>query len=209
LAECGKDELLVTLGQSVMSRLRPDEVRITVIDPKAKLTGRIDGAHVDRYCYEADDIADTLETLAAQLRARLPQAGLSQQQLQELARRGFDGPRQVLLLNDAHMLGARGQFGEKPPATAPIAELVTRASEIGLHVFATRHTGNWDSVYAMDQFVVAMKNSRAPILFMDNDPDNCTITGRIRAPHLPPGRGILLAEEKREGVLVGLYDNES
>jgi type VII secretion protein EccCb len=209
LAECGKDELLVTLGQSLMSRLRPDEVRITVVDPKAKLTGRIDGPHVDRYCYEADDIADTLERLAAQLRARLPQAGLSQQQLQELARRGFHGPRHVLLLNDAHMLGARGQFGEKPPATAPIAELVTRASEIGLHVFATRHTGNWDSVYAMDQFVVAIKNSRAPILFMDNDPDNCTIMGRIRAPHLPPGRGILLVEEKREGVLVGLYDNES
>ena len=78
-----------------MSRFSPEQVQITVIDPKSKLIGRIDGDHVQKYCYEVGDIATTLEELASTLTARLPRAGLSQQELIEQKRRGFDGPRQV------------------------------------------------------------------------------------------------------------------
>ena len=108
-----------------------------------------------------------------------------------------------LLLNDVNMLPPGGQYNDEHGA-APILDLIPRASEIGFHVFATRHTGNWDAVSMMDPFVSRMRASRAPILFMDNDGDTCKIVGRIKAQHLPPGRGILLSpDEQREGVLVG------
>ncbi|AYE99556.1 type VII secretion protein EccCb (plasmid) [Mycobacterium paragordonae] len=200
---CGKDELLVSLGRAVMARFAPSEVQITIIDPKASLTGRIDGPHVVKYAYEQTDIAETLTELSAMLNARLPEGGLSQAALRELAQRGFQGPRQLLIVNDAHAIAESGPYGGEP-GLKPILAPMSRAAEIGFHVFAARHPGTWETISAMDKFVLAMRNSRAPMLFMDNDGETCKIVGRVRAQALPPGRGILLIEDQREGILVGL-----
>jgi hypothetical protein len=49
-----------------------------------------------------------------------------------------------------------------------------------------------------------MTSSRAPTLFMDNDPAAVKVFGRISAQQLPPGRGLLVTTDGViEGVLVG------
>jgi hypothetical protein len=48
-----------------------------------------------------------------------------------------------------------------------------------------------------------MTGSRAPTLFMDNDPAAVKVFGRISAQQLPPGRALLVTSDGgMEGVLV-------
>jgi hypothetical protein len=59
----------------------------------------------------------------------------------------------------------------------------------------------------MSPFLAKMTGSRAPTLFMDNDPQLVKVFGRTPAQQLPPGRGLLVTTEGAiEGVLVGLGD---
>jgi hypothetical protein len=49
-----------------------------------------------------------------------------------------------------------------------------------------------------------LTGSRSPTLFMDNDPANVKVHGRVAAQQLPPGRGLLVTTDGEiEGVLVG------
>jgi DNA segregation ATPase FtsK/SpoIIIE-like protein len=92
----------------------------------------------------------------------------------------------------------------KAAATAPLWNLMERGREVGLHVIASRLPGNWAGVSAMSPFLQKMTGSRAPTLFMDNDPQAVKVFGRTSAQQLPPGRGLLVGNDgAMEGVLVG------
>jgi hypothetical protein len=80
-----------------------------------------------------------------------------------------------------------------------------RGRDVGLHVIAARLPGNWAGVSTMNPFLQRMTGSRAPTLFMDNDPQTVKVVGRVSAAQLPPGRGLLVTTEGSvEGVLVGM-----
>ncbi len=82
--------------------------------------------------------------------------------------------------------------------------MIERSREIGLHVVAARLPGNWAAAAVMNPLVARLTSSRAPTLFMDNDPTTVKVFGRISAQQLPPGRGQLVTVEGEiEGVLVG------
>ena len=71
-------------------------------------------------------------------------------------------------------------------------------------MIATRLPGNWAGVSAMSPFLQKLTGSRAPTLFMDNDPQAVKVFGRTSAQQLPPGRGLLVTTDGvMEGVLVG------
>ena len=198
---CGKTTTLAALGQSIASRLSPDEAQITIIDPKTTLIGKVQGPAVRAYAYTAEDIDGTLTELGVILRDRLPPSGLTQEQL--INRPRWNGPHHFLLIDDEHELRASGLAG-KPAATAPLWDLIERAREIGLHVIVARLPGNWAGVSAMNPFLQKLTSSRAPTLFMDNDPQSVKVFGRTSAQQLPPGRGLLVTTEgAMEGVLVG------
>ncbi len=199
---CGKTTTLAAIGQAVIARLAPDQAQITIIDPKTTLIGRIQGPSVRAYAYTADDIDNTLAELAALLQDRLPPPGLSQEEL--LARGAWAGPHHFVLIDDEQELRPSGAVG-RPAATAPLWTLIERSREIGLHVIATRLPGNWAGVSAMNPFLQKMTASRAPTLFMDNDPQTVKVFGRISAQQLSAGRGLLVTTDgSTEGVLVGL-----
>jgi type VII secretion protein EccCb/type VII secretion protein EccCa len=198
---CGKTTTLAALGQAIAARLSPDQAQITIIDPKTTLIGRLGGPHVRAYAYTPDGIDAALAELAEIMRDRLPPSGLTQGEL--LNRPVWTGPHHFVLIDDEHELRANGVVG-KPAATAPLWNLIERGRETGLHVFVTRLPGNWAGVSAMNPFVQKLAGSRTPTLFMDNDPQNVKIFGRTSAAQLPPGRGLLVANDGvMEGVLVG------
>jgi len=142
-----------------------------------------------------------LAEVAEIMRDRLPPSGLTQREL--LIRPNWTGPHHFVLIDDEHELRANGVVG-KPAATAPLWNLIERGRETGLHVFVTRLPGNWAGVSAMNPFIQKLTGSRAPTLFMDNDPQNVKVFGRTSAAQLPPGRGLLVANDGvMEGVLVG------
>ena len=108
-----------------------------------------------------------------------------------------------VLIDDEHELRPAGGLG-KAAATAPLWSLIERSREIGLHVICARLPGNWAGVSAMSPFLQKLTGSRAPTLFMDNDPQSVKVFGRRSAQQLAPGRGLLVTTEGAiEGVLVG------
>lgn len=201
---CGKTTALAALGQVICTRLTPEQAQITIIDPKTDLIGRIQGPAVRAYAYTPDDIDTVLTELAASLADRLPPAGLTQDEL--LARPPWRGPHHFVLIDDEQELRPGGVVG-RPAATAPLWNLVERSREIGLHVIASRLPGNWAAVSAMNPLLQKLTGSRAPTLFMDNDPQTVKVFGRVSARQLSPGRGLLVSTEGVvEGVLVGTPD---
>ncbi len=197
---CGKTTTLATFGQMIVARCTPEEAQITIIDPKTSLIGKIQGEHVRAYAYTADDIDTVLAELTQALRDRLPPSGLSQEEL--LRRRSWDGPHHFVLIDDEQELRPHGVVG-KAAATAPLWALIERGREIGLHVIASRLPGNWAGVSVTSPFLQKMTGSRAPVLFMDNDPAAVKVFGRTSAQRLPPGRGLLVTSDGvMEGVLV-------
>lgn len=198
---CGKTTTLAAFGQMIVARCSPEQAQITIIDPKTALIGKIQGDHVRAYAYTADDIDTVIGELAQLLRDRLPPSGLSQEEL--LNRSTWHGPHHFILIDDEQELRPHGVLG-KNAATAPLWGLVERSREIGLHVIASRLPGNWAGVSIANPFLQKMTGSRAPTLFMDNDPAAVKVFGRTSAQQLPPGRGLLVTTDGViEGVLVG------
>ncbi|WP_269149722.1 type VII secretion protein EccCa [Mycobacterium intermedium] len=198
---CGKTTTLAALGKTIVERLTPEQAQITIIDPKTSLIGKVQGEHVRAYAYTADDIDTVIAELAQILRDRLPPSGLSQEQL--LSRGDWQGPHHFVLIDDEQELRPHGVVG-KGAATAPLWGLIERGREIGLHVFASRLPGNWAGVSVTNPFLQRMTGSRAPTLFMDNDPAAVKVFGRTSAQQFPPGRGLLVTTDGvMEGVLVG------
>ncbi len=201
---CGKTTALAAFGQALMSRLQSEQAQITIIDPKTSLIGKIRGPHVRAYAYTPDDVDQVIGELVEQLRGRLPPAGLSQEELLNL--RSWDGAHHFVLIDDEQELRSHGGIG-KPAATAPLWGFIERSREVGLHVIASRSPGNWAGVSVMNPFLQKLTASRAPTLFMDNDPASVKVFGRISAQQLPPGRGLLVTTDGDiEGVLVGAPD---
>ncbi len=201
---CGKSSTLAAIGQAITERLSPQQAQITIIDPKTSLIGRIPDRNVAAYAYTAEDIDGVIEKIAGIMKDRLPPSGLTQDEL--LARPPWSGPHHFLLIDDEHELRSNGLVG-KQAATAPLWNLLERGREIGLHVIATRLPGNWAGVSAMSPFLQKLTSSRAPTLFMDNDPQAVKVFGRTSAQQLPPGRGLLVTTDGvMEGVLVGSPD---
>ena len=201
---CGKTSALAAIGQSITARLSPQDALITIIDPKTSLIGQIPDTNVRAYAYTADDIDRVLAEIATIVAERLPPSGLTQEEL--LAWRGWSGPHHYVIIDDEHELRPNGVIG-KAAATAPLWTLMERGREVGLHVIASRLPGNWAGVSAMSPFLQKMTGSRAPTLFMDNDPQSVKVFARTSAQQLPPGRGLLVGNDGvTEGVLVGHPD---
>lgn len=199
---CGKTTTLAALGHAIAGRFAPEQAQITIIDPKTSLIGKIRAPHVRSYAYAIEDIDEVIADLAQLLHDRLPPSGLSQDEL--LNRSGWEGSRHFVLIDDEHELRPHGEIG-KPAATAPLWGLIERSREIGLHVIASRLPGNWAGVSVMNPFLQKMTGSRAPTLFMDNDPGTVKVFGRVSAQQLAPGRGLLVTTDGAiEGVLVGI-----
>src|SRR6201999_2472229 len=204
---CGKTTTLAAIGQAIMSRFGPEQAQITIIDPKTSLIGKIQGPHVRAYAYTHDDIDQVIAALAEAMRDRLPPSGLSQEEL--LNRRSWEGPHHFVLIDDEQELRPHGAIA-KAAGTAPLWGLIERSREIGLHIIASRLPGNWAGVSVTNPFLQKMTSSRAPTLFMDNDPAAVKVFGRIPAQQLTPGRGLLVTTDGViEGVLVGTPEEAS
>lgn len=201
---CGKTSVLAGIGQAISARMTPEQAQITIVDPKTALIGRIPERNVRAYAYTSDDIDRVMAEIAEIMQDRLPPSGLTQEEL--LARRSWSGPHHFVIIDDEQELRPNGVIG-KPAATAPLWNLIERGREIGLHVIASRLPGNWAGISAMSPFLQKLTGSRAPTLFLDNDPQSVKVFGRISAQQLPPGRGLLVTTSGVvEGVLAGLPD---
>ncbi|WP_375489191.1 type VII secretion protein EccCa, partial [uncultured Mycobacterium sp.] len=101
-AGSGRTNFLRTMMLSIMSRYRPQEASIILIDPRRKLVGVVpedpDNPWLAQYAYTTTNIREVVGHLCALLERRLPPPGTSQQEL--LTRRFWTGKELFLVVDD-------------------------------------------------------------------------------------------------------------
>lgn len=166
--------------------------QVWLVDPRRQLLAELGPDYVERFAYNRDGVAAMMTELSAVLARREPPPGLSAGQL--LSQSWWSGPEIFLLIDDSEQFPA----GFDSPMQA-VAGWVTRATDVGLHVIATRSFGGWSSAGG-DPMLRALHQANAPLLVMDADSDEGFIRGKMKGGPLPPGRGLLMAQDS--GVFV-------
>lgn len=208
--ECGRTTTLATIMSEIGRLYAPGSstapappagqpsAQVWLVDPRRQLLTVLGTEYVEKFAYNLDGVQALVGELAAILAGRQPPPGLSAQEL--LSRSWWSGPEIFLIVDDVQQL--------PPGFDSPlhqIAPWVTRAADVGLHVFVTRTFGGWSSS-GSDPILRALHQANTPLLVMDADPDEGFIRGKMKGGPLPRGRGLLMAEDT--GVFVQVAATE-
>lgn len=206
--ECGRTTTLATImseigriyapGASTAPPTSRPSAQVWLVGPRRQLLTVLGSDYVEKFAYNLDGVAAMMDDLAAALARREPPPGLSAEEL--LSRSWWSGPEIFLIIDDIQQL--------PPGFDSPLhkaAPWVTRAADVGLHVFVTRTFGGWSSA-GSDPILRALHQANAPLLVMDADPDEGFIRGKMKGGPLPRGRGLLMAEDTGVFVQVAATD---
>ncbi|TAM63229.1 type VII secretion protein EccCa [Mycobacterium sp.] len=208
--ECGRTTTLATIMKEIGRLYAPGatsaptppagqpSAQVWLVDPRRQLLTTLGSDYVEKFAYNLDGVQAMMGDLAAVLAGREPPPGLSAEEL--LSRNWWSGPEIFLIVDDIQQLPAG--FDSPLHKAAP---WVTRAADVGLHVFVTRTFGGWSSA-GSDPMLRALAQANAPLLVMDADPDEGFIRGKMKGGPLPRGRGLLMAEDT--GVFVQVAATE-
>jgi DNA segregation ATPase FtsK/SpoIIIE, S-DNA-T family len=176
--------------------------QVWLIDPRRQLTNVLERSYVQRFAYTPQAVKDRMTELAQILAARMPDDDGS---LDQIARRHWEGPEIFLVIDDAERLPA----GYDSPLQ-PIEQFVQAGADVGLHIIYTRLFAGFMQGMGVDGVLRHLKNSVAPQLVMDSDPDQGFVKGKWKGHSMPPGRGFLMntAESGEAGIYVQVADLE-
>ncbi|MGV0632930.1 type VII secretion protein EccCa [Mycolicibacillus trivialis] len=206
--ECGRTTTLATImaeisrvyapGGSAAPPTTQPSAQVWLIDPRRQLLTTLGPEYMEHFAYNLDGVNALVDALAATLAGREPPPGLSAEEL--MSQSWWSGPEIFLIIDDIQQLPA----GFDSPLHKAAA-WVNRASDVGLHVIATRNFGGWASA-GSDPVLRALHQANTPLLVMDADPDEGFIRGKMKGGPLPRGRGLLMAEDT--GVFVQVAATE-
>ncbi|MGW0161534.1 type VII secretion protein EccCb [Mycobacterium sp. NPDC003323] len=180
---CGKTATLRALCTQLTRAGGPDRVRLYVADVRRTMLGAVGSAHLGGYAISANILQTQVLSLVDTLRARLPGAEVTQQQLRD--RSWWTGPEIYLLVDDYELLA-----GSTDPLAA-LLEFLPYTRDIGLHVVIARRAGG--AARALFNPVPAMmRELGAAGLMMSAGADDGVLLGTARPAVLPPGRAILI-----------------
>ena len=123
--------------------------------------------------------------------------------LDQMGQRHWEGPEIFLVIDDAERLPA----GFDSPLQ-PIGQFVQAGADVGLHIIYTRLFGGFMQGLGLDAVLRNLRESAAPMLIMDSDPDHGYVKGKWKGHSMPPGRGFLMntAESGESGIYVQVAD---
>jgi len=193
---CGRTGALRTLCAQLTATCTPEQVELHIVDVRRTLLGAVDTAHLAGYLMSVGMLAEHLGGLTERLRARLPGATLTQQQLRD--RSWWSGPEIYLIVDDYELITGAG--------TDPLAvllELLPHARDIGLHLVLARRAGG--AARAMFTAVPsALRELGSTGLLMSAGPEEGALLGSARPVRLPPGRATLIVPGRAdERVQIG------
>jgi S-DNA-T family DNA segregation ATPase FtsK/SpoIIIE len=180
--ECGKTATLRAMCRSIVASAI--EARLLVVDYRRTLLGVVDPPELAGYAMSSATAEAELTGILAELIARLPGPGITQQQLRD--RSWWSGPEMFIVVDDYDLVA--GVSGN--PLMA-LLDLLPHAREIGLHVVVARRSGG--AARAMfDPIVARMRDLGATGLLMSAGPDEGVLMGGVRSAPLPPGRAVIV-----------------
>jgi len=183
--ECGKSNLLEVITRGVVSRYTPKEAKVILIDYRRSLLDAASGEHLIGYAASSDAATKLMKDVAAALRKRLPGPDVTPEQLRN--RSWWSGSDLYLIVDDYELVAT-----STGNPLAPIADLVSQASDIGLHVILARGFGGAGRAM-FDPIIQRIRDMGNPGLIMSGNRDEGALWGGVRGAPLPPGRGTLVS----------------
>ncbi len=184
--ECGKSNLLGLIAESVVDRYTPDEARLIFIDYRRSLLDSADTEHRIGYTASSAAAAPLINDVREALTQRLPPADLTPQQLR--SRSWWEGSDLFLVVDDYDLLA-----GASNPLL-PLADLVSQARDIGLHLILARSAGGAGRAM-FDPIIQRVRKMGSPGLIMSGSKDEGALVGSVKPQ--PQGRGFFV--ERRSG----------
>lgn len=183
----GKSSTLATIMAGI-GELGRDAVRLVVLDQRRTHLGRIDDDLLAAYAGSTTAVADALRNTVATLKARMPAADVSPQELRE--RSWWSGPEIYLVIDDLDLV--------PDVELHPVIELLPYARDIGLHLVVARKSGGVGR--ALFSGVLAALSSEQPAaLILSADKDDGVIFG-VRPSPQPPGRATFVTQGTARGA---------
>ena len=183
-AECGKTNVLRTIGRSIAERYTPAEARLVVADYRRGLLGAFGEEHLLDYAPSAQAFGKGLGSIKAAMEKRIPGPDVTQDQLRN--RSWWKGPELFILVDDYDLVASPGN---NPLST--LLDLLPQARDIGLHLIVARRAGG--AARAMYEPVLQrLRELDTPGLMMSGNRDEGQLLGNLRPSPQPPGRGTLV-----------------
>lgn len=187
--ECGKSNLMKTIIGGLLDRYTPAQAKLVFLDYRRALLDTADTEHRIGYAASSTAAASLVKDVVGALKARLPPADLTPDQLRD--RSWWTGADLYLVIDDYDLVATSSN-----PVTQ-LVELLPQARDIGLHVIVARAFGG--SGRAMyDPVLQRIKEMGSPSLLMSGNKDEGVVLGNIKAHALPPGRGYFI--DRRGGT---------
>lgn len=185
---CGKTATLRLLCNEVVRTHDPASAQLIVVDFRRTLLGVVESEHLAGYVMSPGALDAQLPRLIERLRARMPGADISQQQLR--ARSWWSGPDIYVVVDDYDLVAAAAGN----PLTA-LADFLPHATDLGLHVILARRSGG--AARAMfDPVLGQLRDLGCMGLMMSAGPEDGVLLGSVRPCPLPPGRGVLITRAR-------------
>jgi S-DNA-T family DNA segregation ATPase FtsK/SpoIIIE len=184
-SESGKTNLLRTIARGIVARCAPEQARIVIVDYRRTMLGFLESEHLIGYGMSADALTPIINDVQNSMRARLPGAGVTQQQLRD--RSWWSGPELYVLVDDYDLVAPQG--GVNP--LAPLLEFLAQAKDVGLHLIIARRCGG--AARAVFEPVTArLRELSTPGIVMSGNPEEGPLLGNVKPSPMPPGRGTLV-----------------
>ncbi|MFE0461441.1 type VII secretion protein EccCa [Kitasatospora sp. NPDC058965] len=193
-AASGKSTFLRTWMRGTAARRTAWQARFMVVDYRRALLDAVPPEYVGAYAGDATAAQAYTDQLIARLEERMPPPGITAARLR--ARDWWEGPELYLVVDDYDLVAS----GRQSPL-ARIADYVTQAREIGLHVVLARRVGGTGRAVMTDQLLSRLKDLGAGGLVLSGDHREGVLLGDQRAVQRPPGRGVLVRRGSAEALL--------
>ncbi|MFF2618374.1 type VII secretion protein EccCa [Kitasatospora sp. NPDC058046] len=184
-AGSGKSAFLRTWMAATAARSTAWESRFMVIDYRRSLLDAVPEDYIGAYAGDAAAAEAYVDQLVAKLAERMPPPGITAAQLR--ARDWWDGPELYVVVDDYDLVAV----GHQSPL-ARLADYVTQAREIGLHVVLARRVAGVGRPLMSDPLLSRLKDLGTGGLILSGDPREGVLLGDQRAAQRPPGRGVLV-----------------
>ncbi|GAA4865995.1 type VII secretion protein EccCa [Actinomycetospora straminea] len=192
-AESGKTALLRGLAHQIVTRYRPDQARLVIVDYRRSLLGAVASDHLISYTSSAPALTDAMGELVGSLQRRLPGPDVTPEQLR--ARSWWTGPDVFVLVDDYDLVA-----GAATNPLAALLDLLPQARDVGLHLVVARRTGG--ASRAMYEPVLArLRELSSPGIVMSGSRDEGVLLGSVRPGPQPPGRGWLVGRRHGERLV--------
>jgi S-DNA-T family DNA segregation ATPase FtsK/SpoIIIE len=180
----GRTTVLATLLRAIQDTYTPEQAQVILFEPSSyQLVDTISAQYRKVYATDAQDIEKLSAMVAERLAGRQPPRGMA---AEELAKWRPTGPKWFVVVDDLNLLSQ----GSTSSALQPLAGLIAKGRQLGLHVLAATNVERWHAGGGMNKIITAMSIAGTAVLVMDG-PRTEIIVDQVRPASRAPGRGEL------------------